>query len=222
MAIDDIPEFIEVASGDLIRADDWNRMQRDIRNAVRVHQHTRAAGAPVDDTVDTDNAVQLSTAEIADGAVTAAKLAAAAVTPTTIAVGAVATAGLADGSVTAPKLAVASVGTANLVAAAVGTAQLADASVRFSKIGFTTVQSGSVSLNPGVVQTFLVQSNVPKQAVFFPTMSVTDPGAGVGAITAIMQYQHTAGAAGQDVFIRLQNVGGVPAGAFWQVVTFAT
>jgi hypothetical protein len=233
MAIDDIPEFIKVASGDLIRADDWNRMQRDMRNAVRVHNHSRLAGAPVDDTVTTDNAVQITTAEIADGAVTAAKLAAGAVatanladagvTTPKLAAGAVATANLADAAVTGQQLAAGAVATANLAAGAVGTAQLADGAVHFSKIGFTTVQRGSVSLAPGQVLSFLVQSNVPKQTVFFPTLSVVNPGAGLLAqVTAVMEYRFTGGAAGQDVFIRIENVGGVTAGAFWLVVTFAT
>jgi hypothetical protein len=232
MAIDDIPEFIKVTSGDLIRADDWNRMQRDVRNAVRVHQHTRIAGAPVDDTVTTDNAVQISTAEIADGAVTGAKIAAGAVATTNLAnagvtaaqlaAGAVVTANLADAAVTGPKLAAGAVATANLANGAVGAAQLADGSVRFGKIGFTTVQQGSVNLPAGQTQSFLVQSNVPKQTVFFPTLSVTDPGgANIAQVTAVIEYRHTGGAAGQDVFIRIQNVGTVAAGAFWLVVTFA-
>ena len=232
MAIDDIPEFIKVASGDLIRADDWNRMQRDMRNAVRVHKHSRLASAPIDDTVTTDDAVQIATVEIADGAVTGAKLAAGAVaaanladagvTAPKLAAGAVATANLADAAVTGAKLAAGAVATAALAAGAVGTAQIADGAVHISKISFTTVQQGSVSLAPGEVQSFLVQSNVPKQTVFFPTLSVVNPGAAVAQVVAMMEYRHTGGAPGQDVFIRIQNVGGVTAGAFWLVVTFAT
>src|SRR5215475_14237070 len=94
MAVTDIPEFVEVGPGDLIRAEDWNAIQRDARNSVRVHHHTRLAGAPVDDTVSVDNAEQISSAELADGAVTTAKLAD----------GGVATAKLADGAVTGDKL----------------------------------------------------------------------------------------------------------------------
>ena len=43
MAITDIPEFVEVGPGDLIRADDWNNIQRQIRNSVRNHRHSRLA-----------------------------------------------------------------------------------------------------------------------------------------------------------------------------------
>ena len=73
MAVTDIPEYIEVAPGDLIRSDDWNSVQRQARNSIRVHRHTRVEGAPVDDTATDDNALQATTAEITDGAITDAQ-----------------------------------------------------------------------------------------------------------------------------------------------------
>ena len=74
MALNDIPEYVEVSPGDLIRAEDYNDLQRRTRNSVRSHRHTRIASDPVDDTIAEDNALQITTDEIADGAVTQAKL----------------------------------------------------------------------------------------------------------------------------------------------------
>ena len=76
MAIGDIPVFREARRGQVVRSDDWNGVQRELRNGIRTHRHTRVAGASVDDGATEDLAVQITTAEIADGAVTAAKLSA--------------------------------------------------------------------------------------------------------------------------------------------------
>src|SRR4051812_12234323 len=75
MAISDIPEYVEVTPGDLIRAENWNGMQQQMRDSLRRHQHTRPPGAPVDDAAANDVSDQIGTDEIADGAVTGAKLA---------------------------------------------------------------------------------------------------------------------------------------------------
>lgn len=74
MAVSDIPEFIEVASGDLIRSADWNNLQRQTRNSIRSHRHTRVAGATASDTTSVDNALQIGSSEIANDAVTSAHL----------------------------------------------------------------------------------------------------------------------------------------------------
>ena len=75
MATSDIPEYVEVAAGDLIRADQWNNVQRQTRSSLRTHRHTHEATKQRDDTATTDEADQINTAEIADRAVTAAKIA---------------------------------------------------------------------------------------------------------------------------------------------------
>lgn len=75
MAIDDIPVFTEARRGQVVRSSDWNRIQQQLRNSIRTHQHTRPADQPVDDTVEEDTARQISTAELADGAVTGEKIA---------------------------------------------------------------------------------------------------------------------------------------------------
>jgi hypothetical protein len=74
MAIGDIPVFREAQRGQVVRSDDWNGIQRELRNGIRAHRHTRVAGAPADDAAPADLALQITTNEIADGAVTAAKL----------------------------------------------------------------------------------------------------------------------------------------------------
>ncbi len=89
MAIEDIPEFVEVAPGDLIRAEDYNEIQRRTRHSIRSHRHSRLAGDPPDDTATEDHALQIETKEIAGGAVTQDKIAGGAVTQDKIAEGAV-------------------------------------------------------------------------------------------------------------------------------------
>jgi len=89
MAIRDIPEFIEVGPGDLIRAEDWNGVQQQMRESLRTHHHSRQ--------IDTDG--------IADGAITASKMAPGSVTQANIAASAVNTTQLADRAVTTAKIA---------------------------------------------------------------------------------------------------------------------
>lgn len=74
MAIDDIPTFRPARAGQVVRSEDWNGMQRALRNAVRTHRHTRPPGQAGDDASEQDVAEQVSTPEIADAAVTLAKL----------------------------------------------------------------------------------------------------------------------------------------------------
>ena len=205
MAISDIPEFIEVAAGDLIRAENWNSIQRHISNGLRTHHHTRATGAPVDDAAATDEATQIQTNEIADAAVTASKLAP----------GSIAGVNLADGSVTAPKLAANSVTTLSL-----GSNQ-----VTATKLAFQQVGNGSLSLAPGATSETLVQSAAPstKTTIYFPTLAiVSTSGAGVSDVEADIVYRQAVGVTTIDVFIRLTNRGGATAGIVWQVLIFAS
>ena len=74
MAIDDIPVFREARRGQILRSDDWNTVQRALRNGVRTHRHTRPALSEPDDESTDDVAQQIGTNELADGAVTADKL----------------------------------------------------------------------------------------------------------------------------------------------------
>jgi hypothetical protein len=205
MAISDIPEFIGVAPGELIRAENWNSIQRQMRNTLRTHHHTRALGAPPNDASATDEASQIQTNEIADGAVTAAKLAA----------GSISGATLADGSVTATKLAANAVGSVNLQTNA----------VTASKISFQQVGSGSITLAGGATSETLVQTGAPstKTTIYFPTLAlVNTTGAGVADVEANIVYRQAVGASTIDVYIRLDNRGPATVGVLWQVLIFAS
>jgi hypothetical protein len=95
MEISSIPEYVEVDTGDVIRAEHWNSVQRQTRSSLRKHKHTHVATRPRNDAATTDEADQISTEEIADVAVTAAKIAGSSV----------GTNHLQDSAVTSPKLA---------------------------------------------------------------------------------------------------------------------
>jgi len=102
--------YIPRNPGDLITAEDWNKMQRDIRDAIQTHKHTGTS---------TDDGVKIPTDGIEDNAVTSAKIADGAVTKEKLADevkeaikeardipdGTITTPKLADGAVTKEKLA---------------------------------------------------------------------------------------------------------------------
>ena len=72
MAIQDIPVFREAQPGQVVRSDDWNEMQQELRNSIRTHRHT---GRSADTVTDEDNAPQITAEEIAGEAVTLDRLA---------------------------------------------------------------------------------------------------------------------------------------------------
>jgi hypothetical protein len=100
MAIDDIPVFRAARAGQIVRSDDWNEIQRLLRNAVRQHRHTGASS----DVDAADNAGQLGTSELADAAVTAAKITDGSVGTTKIANRAVTAGKVAGGAIGRPAL----------------------------------------------------------------------------------------------------------------------
>ena len=215
MAISDIPEYIEVAPGDLIRAEQWNGMQRQTRNGLRTHRHTRVAGTVVNDAASTDEALQISTAEIADAAVTAAKLAPGAISTSAFPDGAVTTAKIADGAVT----------TAKIANSAVTTALIQNGAVTAAKLSFQTVRSGSATLGPNANVEQPVQTSAPstKTTIYFPTLAIVgSTGSGISNIEAAIVYRQAVGADTIDVFIRLVNRGAATASILWQVLTFTS
>ena len=245
MAITDIPEFVEVGPGDLIRADDWNSIQRQARNSVRNHRHSRRVGDPVDDTVATDNALQIgtddiadaaitsakvadsaiATAKLADGAVTGDKLSSGAITSAVIPSGAVTTDKIADNAVNAAKIQDGTIGTAELAAGAVGRANVQDASINAAKIAFNQVATNSLQLAGNSTQEILVQSNAPntKTTTFFPQLTLTGAtGAGIANVDSTIAFHQAAGANTIDVFIRITNRGTATVGVIWRVITFAS
>lgn len=206
MAISDIPEFVRAQPGDLITAQNWDMVQKLTRESLRLHQHTRPAGTPPSDTDTTDEAGQIGTTEIADGAVTGSKLAP----------GSVSTAAIPDQAVTTPKLADGSV----------TTVKLANAAITSTKLSFATVGNGSVSLGPGATQEILVQSAAPstKTTIYFPTLAIISTTGAANAfadVTAQILYRQTVGASTVDLWIRLNNTTATTAGVFWAVLTFA-
>ena len=215
MAISDIPEYIEVAPGDLVRAEQWNGVQRQVRNGLRTHRHVRVAGTPPNDTAVVDEAQQLDTSEIADGAVTAAKLAP----------GAISADAIPDGAITSPKLVDGAVTGAKIANNSIVAAHIQSGAITSPKLSFQTVNSGSASLGGGGAFTEqLVQASAPstKTTIYFPTLSiVSSSGGGVSDVDAAMVYRQAVGANTIDVFIRLTNRGAATAGIVWQVLTFS-
>ena len=216
MAINDIPEFVEVAPGDLIRAENWNNVQKQMRDGLRRHRHTRAANQTPNDAGISDDAAQISTAEIADGAVTLTKLAAGTlsnVTPT-------------DGSVTTAKLADNAVGTSKLSDGAVTTAKLAPNAVNASRLAFSSLFSGTQSdtLGPGVTKDITVDTvgNSQKSGIYFPVLTLQSV-SGVGTAIVSAQIIFKRGNSDNSFFVtlRLTNTGNAMAGIFYQVLTFA-
>ncbi|GBC61344.1 hypothetical protein DENIS_2304 [Desulfonema ishimotonii] len=149
MAKEDTPIFSVAKPGKLITSEDWNLIQRELRYALRHHKH--AVAGTVDDTSATsDDAVQIGTDEIADNAVTAGKLSAAAVETDKITDQAVTAPKLADGAVVTDKLADKSV-TAAKIADDVVTG-IEDGAVTTPKIADNAVTAGKLASSAVVTQ----------------------------------------------------------------------
>ncbi len=229
MATTDIPEFVEFSPGDPIRSEDWNNIQRQIRNVVRGHRHTRLASTPANDASSEDAAVQIATDDIADLAVTAAKLAAGSVTAAKLADGAITNPKLGDNAVSTTKLQDAAVIGSKLAPNAVARANIQDAAINRPKLAIQDVATANVSVPVNSVVITPVKTAVPQaQTQFlFPMLTITSTSGstlgGFAHIEPTMVYRRALGASGDtvDVFLRLLNNGTLGANVTWRVVTFA-
>ena len=121
--------YIRRNPGDLITAEDWNKMQRDIRDAIQTHKHTGTS---------TDDGVKIPTDGIEDNAVTSAKIADRAVTKEKLAdevKEAIKEAGaIPDGAITTPKLADRAVTKEKLAGNAVTSDKIANGAVTMDSL----------------------------------------------------------------------------------------
>ena len=215
MAINDIPEFVEVAPGDLIRAENWNNVQQRMRDSLRRHRHTRPANQNPNDAGASDDAAQISTGEIADGAVTLPKLAA----------GTLSNVIPADGSVTATKLADGAVGTPKISDGAITTEKISPNAINASRLAFSfVVNTTGDTLGPGVTKDITVDTVAANQksGIYFPVMTIVSV-TGVGTAIVSAQIIFKRGNSDNSFFVtlRLSNTGNATAGIFYQVLTFA-
>ncbi|HVF41420.1 MAG TPA: hypothetical protein VM936_00320 [Pyrinomonadaceae bacterium] len=215
MAINDIPEYVEVAPGDLIRAENWNRVQQQMRDSLRRHKHTRAPNQQPNDAGLSDDAAQIGTAEIADGAVTAAKLAPGTLSNVTP----------ADGSVTATKLADNAVGTPKISDGAITTEKISPNAINASRLAFSfVVNTTGDTLGPGSTKDITVDTVAANQksGIYFPVLTIVSvTGVGTAIVSAQIIFKRGNSDTSFFVTLRLSNTGNATAGIFYQVLTFA-
>jgi hypothetical protein len=228
MAITDIPEFLDLAPGGLIRSEDWNSIQRQARNSVRSHRHTRVASEPANDASTDDVALQITTDEIADQAVTANKLANGAVGATKLADQAVTGNKLANDAVSTTKIQDGAITNQKLQANAVDRANIRDGAINRAKLAFQEVTNGTVNnlaANGGTnFVTFQTNLANAQAAIFFPLLTITAAtGAGFAEVEPAIVYRRTQATTGDrvDVLLRLRNNGAAAANVSFRVLTFA-
>jgi len=224
MAITDIPEFVEVSPGDLIRSEDVNSVQRQARNSVRSHRHTRVESALPNDADGADLALQITTAELADGAVTLAKLADGAIPGAALPNGAVTGQRLAANAVGTSKLQDASVSSQKLQASSVASAAVQDGAVTRTKLDIVGIEAAPVSATFVTVVTLQRDVTTALSSVFIPVVTLTSVSAeGFAEIEARVLYRRTPSTAGTSVEVRmrLQNTGTSLATASPRALTFA-
>jgi hypothetical protein len=227
MATTDIPEFVEFSPGDPIRSDDWNNIQRQIRNVVRGHKHSRPASTPPTDSSTEDVAQQIATEEIADLAVTATKLAAGAVTSAKLVDGSITNQKLGDNVISTNKLQDGAVTGQKLATNSVARANIQDDAINRPKLALQEVNSGNAQVSVGATTLIQVKSNIPlaSSQVFFPMLTITGlaPGGGGAQVEAELAYRRLATQTGDtvDLMLRLNNTGALGATVTWRVMTFA-
>jgi hypothetical protein len=215
MAINDIPEFVEVAPGDLIRAENWNSVQQKTRDSLRRHRHTRAPNQTPNDAGISDDAAQISTAEIADGAVTTAKLAPGTLSNVTP----------GDGTVTATKIADGAVVNSKIADGAISTEKISPNAINASRLAFSfVVNTTGDTLTPGQVKDVPVDTVAANQksGIYFPVLTIVSVStAGTAVVSAQIIFKRGNTDTSFFVTLRLSNTGNATANIFYQVLTFA-
>ena len=139
--------YIPRNPGDLITAKDWNKMQRDIRDAIQTHKHTGTS---------TDDGVKIPTDGIEDNAVTSAKIADRAVTKEKLAdevKEAIKEAGaIPDGAITTPKLADRAVTTDKIANGAVTNEKVAENSLFYTQLRNAQFLDFEITVRAGKTQ----------------------------------------------------------------------
>ena len=139
--------YIRRNPGDLITAEDWNKMQRDIRDAIQTHKHTGTS---------TDDGVKIPTDGIEDNAVTSAKIADRAVTKEKLAdevKEAIKEAGaIPDGAITTPKLADRAVTTDKIANGAVTNEKVAENSLFYTQLRNAQFLDFEITVRAGKTQ----------------------------------------------------------------------
>ncbi len=139
--------YIPRNPGDLITAEDWNKMQRDIRDAIQTHKHTGTS---------TDDGVKIPTDGIEDNAVTSAKIADRAVTKEKLAdevKEAIKEAGaIPDGAITTPKLADRAVTTDKIANGAVTNEKVAENSLFYTQLRNAQFLDFEITVRAGKTQ----------------------------------------------------------------------
>lgn len=147
MGKEDTPIFSEATPGDIIRSEEWNLIQRELRYALRHHKHT-ITGEINDADGSLDDAIQITTDELASLSVTTDKLADGSITEEKIAVGAVTDSKLADGAVTLSKIEDKAVSDVKIADNAVTEDKISEGAVSLSKVNSAvigTIQNNVIS-----------------------------------------------------------------------------
>ena len=139
--------YIPRNPGDLITAEDWNKMQGDIRDAIQTHKHTGTS---------TDDGVKIPTDGIEDNAVTSAKIADRAVTKEKLAdevKEAIKEArAIPDGAITTPKLADRAVTTDKIANGAVTNEKVAENSLFYTQLRNAQFLDFEITVRAGKTQ----------------------------------------------------------------------
>ena len=139
--------YIPRNPGDLITAEDWNKMQKDIRDAIQTHKHTGTS---------TDDGVKIPTDGIEDNAVTSAKIADRAVTKEKLAdevkEAIKEVRDIPDGAITTPKLADRAVTTDKIANGAVTNEKVAENSLFYTQLRNAQFLDFEITVRAGKTQ----------------------------------------------------------------------